>query len=160
MTGVVGADLSGHRFLRGLRSDQVARLAVAASAVHLPAGRRIFEEGGLASRFWLITSGHVALDLHVPGRAPILIETLGRGDLLGLSWASPPHEWQYGADTVQATDTFEFDAAAVLTICDGDPELGYQLSRRMLAVAARRMHSSRIRMLDLYGTPEQQGGPS
>jgi len=157
MGGVAADELAGHKFLRGLRADQVARLAAAATAVHLPAGHRIFEEGGLASRFWLLTSGHVALDLHVPGRAPILIETLGRGDVVGLSWASPPHEWQYGADTVQPTDAFELDAAEVLDICEHDPELGYQLTRRLLAVAARRMHSSRIRMLDLYGTPEQRG---
>ena len=48
----------------------------------------------------------------------------------------------------------------MIGICDSDHELGYQLARRLLAVAAMRMHSSRIRMLDLYGSPEQRGWAS
>ncbi|HUJ06445.1 MAG TPA: cyclic nucleotide-binding domain-containing protein [Streptosporangiaceae bacterium] len=160
MTGVSAAELAAHDFLRGLRPAQVERLADAAVAVAVPAGHRFFEEGGRAAQFWLITSGHVALDLHVPGKAPIIIETLGRGDVVGLSWASPPREWQFGADAVQPTEAFEFDADEVIGICEGDHELGYQLARRLLAVASGRMHWSRIRMLDLYGSPEQRGGMS
>ena len=159
MTGGLGTELAGHPFLRGLRPGQLGRLAAAATAVRVPAGHRFFEEGGRAVKFWLIMSGHVALDLDVPGRAPLIIETLGGGDLIGLSWAAPPHQWQYGAQAVQPTDAYEFDAPAVILACDADPELGYHLIRRLMAVAAQRMHSSRIRMLDLYGTPDSGGRP-
>ena len=41
---------------------QLAALAAAASDATFPAGHRIFEEGGFAGKFWLIQSGHVALD--------------------------------------------------------------------------------------------------
>jgi CRP/FNR family cyclic AMP-dependent transcriptional regulator len=46
----------------------LAELVPAASLVEVPAGRRLFEDGGHAAHFWLIRSGSVALDLHVPGR--------------------------------------------------------------------------------------------
>jgi hypothetical protein len=56
-----------------------------------PAGRRLFEDGGHASHFWLIQSGHVFLDLHVPGQGRIKIESIGMGELLGWSWLFPPN---------------------------------------------------------------------
>jgi len=159
MSGVTAEELAGHPFLRGLGREQVVALAGAATAVEVPAGHRFFEEGGRAARFWLIRTGHVALELDLPGRAPLIIETLNAGDLVGLSWASPPHEWQYGAVAVQPTQAYEFDAGAIIRACDADPGLGYQFIRRLMGVAAQRMHSSRIRMLDLYASPAQRSRP-
>lgn len=159
MTGVLAADLAGHAFLRGMQAEHVARLAEIAIDFHAPARFRFFEEGGTARRFWLIRAGHVALDLEVPGRAPLIVETLGAGDLMGVSWLTSPHEWQYGAEAVEPTLTFQLDGPAVLAMCDADPALGYQLFVRLMAVATRRLHSSRIRMLDLYGRPGRAAPP-
>ena len=158
MSDLDAAALAGQAFLRGLPAGQVARLAGVAAEVFVPAGHRIFEEGGHARQFWLITSGHVALDLTVPGRAPLIVETLGAGDLLGVSWLSPPYEWQYGAVAVEDTRAFGLDGAAVIAMCDDDPAFGHEFFVRLMRVAARRLHSSRIRMLDLYGAPGQRAG--
>jgi hypothetical protein len=43
-------------------------LPEAGADVTFPGSHRLFEDGGHASRFWLIQSGYVALDLHVPGQ--------------------------------------------------------------------------------------------
>jgi hypothetical protein len=75
--------------------------------------------------------------------------------VVGLSWLSPPYEWQFSAVAVEATGAFEMDAAAVIALCDSRPQLGYQVTRRMAAVASRRLHATRIRLLDLYGAPAQ-----
>jgi CRP/FNR family transcriptional regulator, cyclic AMP receptor protein len=83
--------LAEHAFLRGMPAGDVAWLARAAVAVRLPADHRLFDEGTPANKCWLVTSGHVALDLNMPGRANLIIETLGRADVLGFSWLSPPH---------------------------------------------------------------------
>ena len=155
MTSIPATAFADHAFVRGMPSDHVARLAGAAVAVSVPAGHRFFEEGGNATKFWLVTAGHVALDLRKPGQADLIVETLGGGDVLGLSWLSPPYEWQFGAVAVQATAGFEFDGRAVIDLCDSRPELGYQITRRMAAVASRRLHATRIRLLDLYGAPVQ-----
>jgi CRP/FNR family transcriptional regulator, cyclic AMP receptor protein len=158
MTGTPAMALADHAFVRGMSPDHVARLADAAAAVSVPAGHRFFEEGGDATRFWLVTAGHVALDLRKPGQADLIVETLGGGDVLGLSWLSPPYEWQFGAVAVEATAAFELDGQAVIALCDSRPEFGYQITRRMAAVASRRLHGTRIRLLDLYGTPAQGAG--
>ena len=158
MSSVSPAALAELAFLRGMAAEHVARLAELASIVSAPAGYRFFEEGGNARLFWLIRSGHVALDLHVSGHDRLIVETLRDGDLMGISWQAPPHEWQYGAEAVQPTEAFELDGPAVLALCESDQVLGYQFTRRLLTVAARRLYASRIRMLDLYGAPGQDGG--
>ncbi len=152
------AGFAGHPFLRGMRGDDVARLADVAVAVLVPAGHRFFSEGGRAGTFWLVTDGHVALDLRAPGRPNLIVETLGGGDLLGLSWLSAPYQWQFGAEAVEPTAAFELDGVAVRTQCDAHPEFGYQVIRRVTAVAARRLHGARIRMLDLYAAPARSAG--
>jgi CRP-like cAMP-binding protein len=155
---VPAAELAAHPFLSGMLEGQVTRLARVATTVDVPPGHRFFEEGGHARRFWLIRDGHVALDLSVPGQPPLIVETLGAGDLMGVSWLSPPHEWQYGAKALEPTSTFQLDGAAVIALCDSDPALGYQFFVRLMSVATRRLHASRIRMLDLYAAPGQTGG--
>jgi len=114
-------------------------LAEAARDVKFPARYRLFEDGGNATRFWLIQSGHVTLDLHVPGEGPVVIETIGMGELLGWSWMLTPYTWTFGAVTATAVEAFEFDAAAVREYCAADPELGYEFNQRIIRVLAQRL---------------------
>ena len=142
--------LAAHHFLHGMAREQLAELAPAAHLVSLPAGRRVFEDGGRATGFWLIRSGSVALDLHVPGEGQITIETLGMGEVLGWSWQLPDRKWALGAVTIQPVEAFAFDGKAVRVLCDADPQLGYELSRRFLDVASNRLQAIRNRLLDRY----------
>lgn len=153
------AELADHAFLRGMTAGHVAALAQACRLITVPQGHRFFEEGEAASRFWLIISGHVALDVHVPGRSRLIVETLGQGDLLGLSWLAQPYQWQFGAMAVQETAAFELNGAAVRAACEDDNGLGYQLLRHLLSAALSRLQASRVRMLDLYAASGNvQGG--
>jgi CRP/FNR family transcriptional regulator, cyclic AMP receptor protein len=154
MSRVTVTTLTTHRFLRGLPCGQVAKLVPAACLVSLPPGRRIFEDGSGAANFWLIRSGSVALDLYIPGVGMVVVETLGMGDALGWSWLLPPDVWTLGATTVQPTEAFQFDGRVVHALCDADPELGFQLTRRFLSVAADRLLATRDRLLDHYVAPQ------
>ncbi len=151
MTEVSAAALAVHPFLRGMPRDQVSVLAEAARDVKFPARFRIFEDGGNATRFWLIQSGHVSLDLHVPGEGPVIIETIGMGELLGWSWLFPPYKWAFGAVTATAVEAFEFDAAAVRERCAADCGLGYEVNQRITRVLAQRLQATRIRLIARSG---------
>ncbi|MZF86010.1 cyclic nucleotide-binding domain-containing protein [Streptomyces sp. SID5643] len=111
---------------------------------------RIFNEGAKADRFWIIHTGTVALDVHVPGRRAAVIETLGAGELLGWSWLVAPHHWHLGAQATSPVRAYEFDAAAVGELCGKDPELKQELLAYVAAVIAGRLRSARVRLLDLY----------
>ena len=153
MNAVAASVLADHAFLRGMPPGDVALLAGTAVAISVPAGHRLFDEGAPAENCWLLTAGQVALDLPMPGRPNLIVETLGRGDVMGFSWLSPPHQWQFGAQVLEPVTAFQLDGPAVQALCDDHPELGYQLATRMLAAAVRRLQATRIRLLDLYGPP-------
>jgi CRP-like cAMP-binding protein len=142
--------LGSQPFLRGMAPQQIAALAECCAHVTVPAGQRLFEEGAMAKQFWIIDAGQVQLDASVPGRGRVKIETLGRNDVLGLSWMLPPYQWRYGAVTPAGMQAFAFDAAAVRAACDADPVLGYELSRRFSAVVVRRLQATRARLLEAY----------
>ncbi len=154
---VSSAEFAGHAFAAGLTAGQVERLAAVAAKAEITAGQRLFEEGGQAASLWLIRSGQIALDLRVPGRDRLIVETLGPGDELGLSWLMPASQWQFGAIAQATTAVFEFSSAAVTNLCESDHELGYQLTRRLLTTAISRLQAARIRILDLYATPTPRG---
>jgi CRP/FNR family transcriptional regulator, cyclic AMP receptor protein len=151
MIEVNAAALSAHLFLRGMSGDQLEVLAETARDVSYPARYRLFEEGGSAARFWLIQSGRVALDLHVPGEGPVVIETIGMGELLGWSWLFPPYKWAFGAVTATAMEAFEFDAPKVREGCAADSALGYEFSQRITRVLAHRLQATRIRLIARSG---------
>lgn len=156
MIEVTPSALAAHPFLRGMPRGQLDTLAAVATDVMFPAGRRIFEDGGHASKFWLIQSGRVLLDLHVPGQGPIVVETIGLGGLLGWSWLFPPFRWAFGAVADGPVEAFEFDAAAVRACCAADPAFGYELTRRLAEVVARRLEATRTRLLAMPGRLENQ----
>lgn len=139
-TGAFGALTKKHQ-------EQLMSLA---REVSFAIDERIFNEGAKADRFWIIHTGSVALDVHVPGRRAAVIDTLGAGELLGWSWLVPPHHWHLGAQATSPVRAYEFDAAAVSELCGKDPELRQELLAYVAAVIAGRLRSARVRLLDLY----------
>jgi CRP/FNR family transcriptional regulator, cyclic AMP receptor protein len=149
MTEVAAPALAGHQFFRGMPTHHLTYLAQVTSLVTVPAQHRFFEAGGVAQYFWLIRAGQVALDLRAPGAGRVVVETIGRGEMVGVSWFFPPFQWQFGAVALQPTEAFQIEAARVRNRCDTDPEFGYQFTQRMIVVVARRLQATRIRLLDV-----------
>jgi CRP-like cAMP-binding protein len=146
--------LTEQHFLAGIRPIHLERLSYYARRSVFQAGRRVFNEGGHADRFWIIREGLVRLDTHLPDRDDVIVETLGAGAVLGWSWLFPPHTWHFGAVAVEPTLTIEFDGPGVLRLCQGDPEIGYELARRFLTVVVERMQATRSRLIDAYTTSQ------
>ncbi|MFF4351228.1 cyclic nucleotide-binding domain-containing protein [Streptomyces sp. NPDC001530] len=136
--------------LRALSAEHRQRLMRIAREVSFPQGIRLFEEGGRADRFWIIRTGTIALDMHVPGRRAAVIETLEHNELVGWSWLFAPHSWHLGAETTTPVRVYEFDAMAVRSMCHDDPALGLAVAEWVGGILAHRLRSARTRLLDLY----------
>ncbi|MEU6080004.1 cyclic nucleotide-binding domain-containing protein [Streptomyces sp. NPDC047108] len=147
MTGVI----TRGGVLAALPADHLDELMALAREVSFPAGTRIIEEGSRADRFWVIRSGSVALDIHVPGRRPAMVEEIGAGELLGWSWLLPPRHWHLGAEAQGLVWVYEFDGGAVRGLCRKEPVLGMALAIEVADAIAQRLMASRTRLLDLYG---------
>jgi len=145
------------RMNHALPAEHRDRLLRIAREVDVPQGTRLFEEGARADRFWILRHGSVALDMHVPGHLPPVVETLGVGDLVGWSWLFEPYVWQMGAEAVTPLRVYEFDAVSVRLMCDDDPAFGRAVGHWVGRVLNHRLQAARTRLLDLYGPYD--GGP-
>jgi CRP-like cAMP-binding protein len=149
MIEVTASGLLAQRFLRGLEPGQLDTLAHAATEVMFPAGHRLFADGEYADKFWLIESGHVALDLLVPGEGPAIVDHIGIGGIVGWSWLLPPYQWAFGAVCVTEVKAYQFDAKAVRQLCAADPALSAELTARLFQVVARRLQDTRNRLITM-----------
>ncbi|MGW0149226.1 Crp/Fnr family transcriptional regulator [Streptomyces sp. NPDC003333] len=140
-----------------LPAEHRERLQTLGRPVSFPPGARLFEEGGHADRFWIIRVGTAVLDMHVPGRRPPVVETLGVGDLIGWSWLYEPYLWQLGAEARTPLMAQEFDALVVRRMCLDDPGFGRAVEHWVGRVLAHRLSAARTRLVDLYGPSAAQG---
>lgn len=134
-----------------LDAESIAEIAGCARNVHFPEGEQILTEGDPADQFFLIRRGRVALSTHAPHRGPVLIETLGPGDVLGWSWLMPPYRWHFDAMAIESTSAMMFDGACLRARFDREPRLGYELMQAFLKVIVSRLQATRLRLLDVYG---------
>ena len=147
--------LRAHPFVAEMPEASLSRLAAYARPVVWHPGQRLFRAGRPAERFWLVRGGEVVLDVAVPGRGDVAIESIGAGGVLGWSWLYPPYRWQFGAVAVQRSTAVEFTAAAVRRLIETDDALGKELTTRFMAVVVDRLQAARGRLLDLYGYPTE-----
>ncbi|MEV8593648.1 cyclic nucleotide-binding domain-containing protein [Streptomyces sp. NPDC052012] len=138
------------KLLTALPPPQRQRLMTLAREVSFPEDTRIFEAGGTADRFWVIRSGAVSLDQKVNQLHRVAVASLGAGDMLGWSWLFPPHQWDFGAQAFSPVRAYEFEAAAVLRLCEEDPQLGLALVRNVAEILAYRLEMTRGKLMEQY----------
>ena len=114
----------------------------------------MFREDAPADRFWLVHSGAVALDFHVPGRGHIVIERVSSGVVIGWSWARSPYRWRFGTIVAEDIRAVEMDAVRVRALIAEDAELGREFTARLLDTVAERLQATRHRLLELYAYPD------
>jgi CRP-like cAMP-binding protein len=144
--------LGSHPFFAGLNADAMRLIAGCASNVHFAEGEFLFEEGHEANQFWVIRRGRVAMQMESPGQGAIVTDTMDEGEVVGWSWLVPPYRFFADGRAVTPVSATALDGACLRGKCEADPELGYQLLKRVTSVMYQRLQSTRIRLLDLYGT--------
>jgi len=135
----------------GLAPTQLELIAGCAVNERFAAGAYLFHEGNPADRFYLIREGSIALEVSVPGHGSHVLETLGKGEVVGWSWLFEPYRWQFDARATVPTATICFDGACLRGKCQADHELGYELMRRFAALLIERLQATRLQLLDVYG---------
>lgn len=144
-----------HPFLAGMNPTQLALLTDCAMVSKYKPGQVILREGEIANRCYLIESGKVVLESGEGFGDPVVIETIGAGDLLGWSWMFPPYVSNFTARAIEPTDAIFFYGTILREYCERDPSLGYELFKRMAPVMLRRLQAARKKMLSIQAQREK-----
>ena len=104
-----------------------------------------------AEVFHVVRSGQIAVGVEPSHGAPLIIDTVGPGEVVGVSWLLPPHRWAFAAWATEETRTVAVDAEPVRVLVERDPAFGLLIHKRFAAVIHHRLVSARVRALDLYG---------
>jgi CRP-like cAMP-binding protein len=148
--------LSEHPFLKGLNRRYFDVFKKCADQVQFAVEQSILEEGADANRFYLISSGQVALTAFVPGRGVVTIQTIGAGEPLGWSWLFPPHHWHLSAHAVEPTNALAFDARVLRDYAERNHDFGYELAMRTAQTILHRLQAIRLKLVDYFGLPAEE----
>ncbi|MEM4274102.1 MAG: Crp/Fnr family transcriptional regulator [Candidatus Caldarchaeum sp.] len=147
--------LKDHPFTKNISEEKVKQLASFSTLVRFSAGQKIFEEGEVHKRLYLIIYGLVALYFHVPGKGEFRFETIGSGEVLGWSSLLEPFKKTSGAVAVENTLAIAVDSEKLLRMMGVDPVFGSEIYRRIVTVVADRLRAARMRLIDIYGRAEE-----
>jgi CRP-like cAMP-binding protein len=145
--------VSEHRFFAGLNQEFVDLVTGCCMNVRFDAGQFLLREGEAADRIYLIRHGRVALQISAPGRGEIVFQTLGEGELVGVSWLIPPYRWSHDAKALELVRAIAIDAKCLRNKSEADHSLGYEMMKRFVPVLVERLQATRMQILDVYGAP-------
>jgi CRP-like cAMP-binding protein len=143
--------LTAHPFLQGLAPHLLKPLVACASKVSFNAGQFLCREDEEARQFYLILHGKVAVEIFRARRGPVTIQTLGEGEVLGWLWFLKPYHWHLDARAVEPTRAISLEVPCLLSQCEQNHELGYELMKRYAHNLAVRFRVTKLQLLDIYG---------
>ena len=142
--------IANHPFFAGLDGGFTSLMVGCASNVRFRPGDYIFREGDPANTFYLIREGKVAVEVFAPQHEPIIVATLGVGEILGWSWLLPPYHWKNHAHAVEDTRAIALDGKCLRTKCEQNHDLGYEVLKRFARIIEQRLEATRLQLLDVY----------
>ena len=142
--------IAEHPFFADLKSEYTNLLVSCASNTRFKAGEYILREGEEANLFYLIREGRVSIEISMPPRRPIVVDTVSEGEILGWSWLLPPYHWKFNARAAQTVRAIALDGKCLRTKCEQNHDLGYGLLKRFSQIMNRRLDATRVQLLDIY----------
>jgi CRP/FNR family transcriptional regulator, cyclic AMP receptor protein len=141
--------LRAHPFMVDLEAEHVRFLMGCAANVRFRPGDYLVREGEREDKFFLIRQGTVSMEAPRPGGDAAVVETIGPGDVLGISRVAPQtaHLDARARDMVVA---FALDNGCILDKMQADPAFGYAITRRLLERTYDRLARARLQNLDVY----------
>lgn len=145
--------LGEHKLFAGLGQPFLELAAGCAKNVRFDPDDFLFHAEDPADWIYLVRHGRVALEVITPSRGAIRFETVGEGEVIGLTWLLPPYRWGYDARATEMTRAIALDARCLRDKCEADHHLGYEILKRFLPVLVQRLQATRLQMLDVYAPP-------
>jgi CRP-like cAMP-binding protein len=138
------------RFLEGVAATDLERLADIVRLEEFDEGDTLFAAGDSVDNVYLVVGGEVALEVIGSGVSPQRLLTVGPGESLGWSALIRRNQRVSTAKVTAPTLVFRINGEQLLSICEQNARLGYQIMRATAAALADRLHAMRMRFLEVY----------
>jgi CRP-like cAMP-binding protein len=137
-------------FLADLSPRVQEKLLSLGETFQYPEGETIFHEGDPSLHLYIVKTGQVAIDVHVPSKGRMSIMTAGPGDLFSWSALVEPRIETASARAVQATEALGVKGGALMDLCREDPDFGFELYRALSEVISSRLIATRLQLIDVF----------
>ena len=104
--------LAAQPVLAGLEPGDLDLMAGCGRNRVVEIGTFLASEDDSANEFFVLRAGQVALEIDSP-TGPLVIETIGAGQLVGWSWIFPPHRWVYDVEVLEEAHVIAIDATCL-----------------------------------------------
>jgi CRP/FNR family transcriptional regulator, cyclic AMP receptor protein len=134
-------------FLQGLAPEHLRQVARIGQLREYPPGAFLFQEGKHAHEVFLVMRGEISLEVELPGRGAVPIQTVGRGELLGWSPVLGLGPMTATARTRTWCRLIALDVGRTRDLCRDEPRFGVEFFQRLAAALARRLHATHLQLV-------------
>jgi len=163
--------LDGFSIFSAVQRDKLSAIAERCKLLEFKSNEVIFHQGDTARNLYGILDGEVELSLLFQDRVlkadvdyeesiqarfevlekPIVIETLGPGDVFGWSALVNPRQLTATAKCSKHTRVFSLPADELKAMNDQDPATGYVIIEKLAEVIAQRLQARTDKLIETWG---------
>ena len=125
--------------LHTMESKHLKKLAAIAVEAEFGKDEIIYQRGQMGQALYLIVEGEVTIATDVPGQEPVVLHTLGPGQLFGWSALFPQERKMFKTRATRPTRVLVMAAEQIRTIWQADTAFEYALIRRGGEAMANRL---------------------
>jgi CRP-like cAMP-binding protein len=140
-----------------IKPEHLKKIAEISHLKRIKGGEVLFREGEQDDYLYIVVEGRVGLDLFIPHRGKVRINTAETWDLFGWSGVTPNiHQRTAGATAVTDGLLIGINSAKLRDACEEDHDLGYIVMRRLVHIVASRLLVTRLQLIDMFASPEEK----
>ncbi len=163
--------LEGFSIFSAVQQDRLSAIAEKCELLEFKSNEMIFHQGDMAKNLFGILDGEVELSLLFQDRIlkadiayeesiqarfevlekPIVIETLGPGDVFGWSALVNPKQLTATARCSKPTRVFSLPADELKAMNDQDPATGYIIMEKLAEVISQRLQTRTDKLIETWG---------
>lgn len=146
MAGSIREVVKSSELFWDLTNEQVDKLTAIAKEETFPAGHRIFTEGELIPKFYIVSKGKVSLEMEIRigsrTRRQVVIDVLEPGNCVG--WSTILNQpASMSSIVLEPSQLLVFDGEQIRRLCSEDADIGYKVMQEIVNLVSKRLLMAR-----------------
>jgi CRP-like cAMP-binding protein len=139
-------------FLAELSPRVREKLLALSQTFSLQKGETVFQEGSPSLYIYIVKSGRVNVDIHIPSKGRRSILSAGPGEVVSWSALVQPCVHHASARAIEPAELLGIRGEVLAAVCREDFEVGYELYKALAEIVSARLTATRLQMLDVFAT--------